>query len=249
MVYRTLLVLLLFPMFAFPFTLVRKDGKVFSGRLVQQSPEGMVIKDSEGVTIKFQAHQIDWNQTTIEIQNQEKPVIVTPAPQPRILREARPVDRWTGEPFTFDFKDIDVKDLFRFIADISGLNVILDPGVRGTVTLKMTDVPWDQALDLITRNQGLGYTIEGNVIRIAPFSKIAQELRARRQAEEERMLSGPLVTRLITLSYAKAEELQGIIRRLLTSKGSVIVDRRTNTLIITDVESNIDNLTGAAAFQ
>src|SRR5262249_50674323 len=65
--------------------------------------------------------------------------------------------QYTGEPFSFDFKDIDIKDLFRFIADISGLNVILDPAVGGKVTLKLTEVPWDQALDLITKNQGLGY--------------------------------------------------------------------------------------------
>ena len=249
MFYRVLLLVLIFPVFAFSHTVVRKDGKIFSGKLIQQSPEGMIIKDSEGVTLKFRAHQIDWDQTTIQIQNQEDPIIVTTVPQrAQITRDVTAANRRTGEPFSFDFKDIDIKDLFRFIADASGLNVILDPGVRGTVTLKLTDVPWDQALDLITRNQGLGYTIEGNVIRIAPFSKIAQELRARREVEREQMLSGPLVTRLITLSYAKADELQAIVRKMLTSRGSVIVDRRTNTMIITDVESNLDNITGVVGF-
>ena len=148
--------------------------------------------------------------------------------------------QYTGEPFSFDFKDIDIKDLFRFIADISGLNVILDPAVKGSVTLKLTEVPWDQALDLITKNQGLGYTIEGNVIRIAPVQKIADEERKRAEAERQQMLSAPLVTKIKSLSYAKTAEVDRVVKRLLTPKGTSIVDTRTNTLIITDINTNID---------
>ena len=149
---------------------------------------------------------------------------------------------YTGEPFSFDFKDIDIKDLFRFIADISGLNVILDPSVRGSVTLKLTEVPWDQALDLITKNQGLGYTIDGNVIRIAPLSKIEAEEAQRRRVAEQQFLSAPLVTKIVPVSYAKAQEVDTIVKRLLTKKGSSIVDRRTNHLIITDIDTNIDSI-------
>jgi type IV pilus assembly protein PilQ len=148
--------------------------------------------------------------------------------------------QYTGEPFSFDFKDIDIKDLFRFIADISGLNVILDPAVRGSVTLKLTEVPWDQALDLITKNQGLGYTIEGNVIRIAPIQKIADEEKKRADAERQQMLSAPLVTKIKPLSYAKATDVDRVVRRLLTPKGSSIIDSRTNQIIITDINTNID---------
>jgi type IV pilus secretin PilQ/predicted competence protein len=148
--------------------------------------------------------------------------------------------QYTGEPFSFDFKDIDIKDLFRFIADISGLNVILDPSVKGSVTLKLTEVPWDQALDLITKNQGLGYTIEGNVIRIAPVQKIADEERKRAEQERQMMLSAPLVTKIKPLSYAKATEVDRVVKRLLTPKGTSIIDNRTNTLIITDINTNID---------
>lgn len=148
--------------------------------------------------------------------------------------------QYTGEPFSFDFKDIDIKDLFRFIADISGLNVILDPAVKGSVTLKLTEVPWDQALDLITKNQGLGYTIEGNVIRIAPVQKIADEERKRAEQERQMMLSAPLVTKIKPLSYAKAADVDRVVKRLLTPKGTSIIDSRTNTLIITDINTNID---------
>ena len=150
--------------------------------------------------------------------------------------------QYTGEPFSFDFKDIDIKDLFRFIADISGLNVILDPGVQGKVTLKLTEVPWDQALDLITKNQNLGYTIEGNVIRIAPISRIEAEERQRKALAEAQELSAPLVTQIKRLSYAKAQQLDAVVRRLLTKKGSSLVDSRTNTMIITDIETNIERV-------
>jgi type IV pilus assembly protein PilQ len=148
--------------------------------------------------------------------------------------------QYTGEPFSFDFKDIDIADLFRFIADISGLNVILDPQVKGSVTLKLTEVPWDQALDLITKNQGLGYAIEGNVIRIAPLSRIAAEERQRAEANRQQMLSAPLMTKIKPLSYAKAMEVDKVVKRLLTEKGSSITDVRTNTIIITDIDTNID---------
>lgn len=150
--------------------------------------------------------------------------------------------QYTGEPFSFDFKDIDIKDLFRFIADISGLNVILDPAVRGSVTLKLTEVPWDQALDLITKNEGLGYTIEGNVIRIAPLSKIVAEERQRAEAEKAQALNAPIITKIRPLSYAKASEVDRVIKRLLTTKGSSIIDNRTNTIIFTDINTNIDSI-------
>jgi len=244
MLHRIFLLIVIVPSFAFSYTVVRSDGRNFSGQLIQQTAQETIIQDAEGVTIKFRANQIDWHETTIRIRNEEE-TRVAKALLPEANYEKKEISRrnynhtqWTGEPFSFDFKDIDIKDLFRFIADISGLNVILDPAVRGTVTLKLTEVPWDQALDLITRNHGLGYTVEGNVIRIAPYSKIEQEEIARRRIEEERMLNAPLITKMIPLSYAKATEMERIIKPFLTKKGSTIVDPRTNTLIITDIETN-----------
>ena len=248
MTYRVFFLVLLLPAFAFSYTVVRNDGKSFSGELIKQTPQETIIKDPAGTTIKFRVNQIDWNQTTAQIQQEEKSRANRNPVQSQNF-ETRQItklesDRWTGEPFSFDFKDIDIKDLFRFIADISGLNVILDPSIRGSVTLKLTDVPWDQVLDLITRNQGLGYMVEGNVIRIAPYSKISQEVKARMDAERQQLLNAPLVTKILPLSYAKAADIERIVKKLLTPKGSVIADTRTNILIITDIESNIDTITG-----
>jgi type II secretory pathway component HofQ len=241
MFFRVLVSVLIFPALAFSYTLVRSDGKIFSGSLIQQTPQETIIKDTDGITIKFLAHQIDWNQTD---HNVEPPQIVqqaAPVKQNQTTEITQP-SQWNGERISFDFKDVDIKDLFRFIADISGLNVILHPAIKGSVTLKLTDVPWDQALDLITRNQSLGYTVEGNVIRIAPITVLAQEARARSEAEQQIALSAPLVTKIKVLSYAKATEMEKIVRRLLTPKGTVIADARSNTLIITDIGSNVEKI-------
>jgi type IV pilus assembly protein PilQ len=242
MFYRVLVSVLIFPAFAFSYTLVRSDGKLFSGSLIQQTPQETIIKDADGVTIKFLAHQIDWNQTSRDVvaPEQARP---EPAPVKQIQStQITEQEKWTGERTSFDFKEIDIKDLFRFIADLSGLNVILHPSIKGSVTLKLTDVPWDQALDVITRNQGLGYTVEGNVIRIAPIAVLGQEAAARARAEQEMVLSAPLVTKIKVLSYAKATEMERIVRRLLTPKGTVIADARSNMLIITDIGSNVEKI-------
>ena len=240
MFYRVFLLVFILPALALSYTVVRSDGRTFSGELILQNPNETILKDEDGVTLRFKSSQIDWNQTTMQIRNDKAQAsrIVAPRQSFEYRKVSSQEHEWTGEPFSFDFKDIDIKDLFRFIADISGLNVILDPGIRGTVTLKLTEVPWDQALDLITRNQGLGYTVEGNVIRIAPLSKIERERADRIRLDEQQMLNAPLMTKMIRLSYAKATEMEPIIRKFLTSKGSTIVDRRTNTLIVTDVETN-----------
>jgi type II secretory pathway component HofQ len=240
MFYRVLVSVLIFPTLAFSYTIVRSDGKSFSGSLIQQTPQETIIKDADGITIKFLAHQIDWNQTSrdVALPEQTRPEPVKQIQTAQIAEQ----EKWTGERTSFDFKEIDIKDLFRFIADISGLNVILHPSIKGSVTLKLTDVPWDQALDVITRNQGLGYTVEGNVIRIAPITVLGQEAAARARAEQEIALSGPLVTKIKVLSYAKATEMERIVRRLLTPKGTVIADARSNMLIITDIGSNVEKI-------
>lgn len=242
MFYRILLSVLIFPAFAFSYTLVRSDGKVFSGSLIQQTSQETIIKDADGITIKFLAHQIDWTQTAHDVAQPEQ---TRPEPAPVKQNQTPQIsepEKWTGERTSFDFKEIDIKDLFRFIADISGLNVILHPSIKGSVTLKLTDVPWDQALDVITRNEGLGYTVEGNVIRIAPITVLGQEAAARMRAEEQIALSAPLVTKIKVLSYAKAVDMEKIVRRLLTPKGTVIADARSNMLIITDIGSNVDKI-------
>ena len=124
---------------------------------------------------------------------------------------------YTGHPISLDFKDGDLQDIFRLFADISGLNVVVNPGVSGKVTLKLTEVPWDQALDLILKTNGLGYTLEDNVIRIAKLTDLQREEQERRKLAEEKALAGDLLVQNFRLSYAKAQELEPTIKRVALS--------------------------------
>ena len=148
--------------------------------------------------------------------------------------------KYHGQRISLNLVDADIKQVFGVFHDISGLNFVLDPAVSGAVTIVVDNVPWDQALDLILKSNGLDMVLEGNVVRIAPVSKLAQEAAARKALNEARELEDPPVTITRTLSYAKAKEIERVIRdAILSPKGKVIVDERTNTLIIRDVPQRI----------
>jgi type IV pilus assembly protein PilQ len=149
--------------------------------------------------------------------------------------------KYTGAPISLDFKDGDLQDIFRLFADISGLNVVVNPGVSGKVTLKLNEVPWDQALDLILKTNSLGYTLEENVIRIARLSDLQKEEQEKRKLAEEKALAGDLVPYRARLSYAKATGLEPTVKKVaLSSRGSITIDERTNTMIITDLQAYVD---------
>ena len=155
---------------------------------------------------------------------------------------------YTGHPISLDFKDGDLQDIFRLFADISGLNVVVNPGVSGKVTLKLTEVPWDQALDLILKTNGLGYTLEDNVIRIAKLSDLQKEEQERRKLAEEKALAGDLLVQNFRLSYAKAKDLEPTVKKVaLSPRGQIITDDRTNTMIITDLAVNLEKTRGLIA--
>ncbi|MGH9336433.1 MAG: AMIN domain-containing protein, partial [Vicinamibacteria bacterium] len=126
---------------------------------------------------------------------------------------------YTGDLISLDFKDGDIQDIFRLFGDISGLNIVVQPGVSGRITLKLVEVPWDQALELILKTHKLGYAVEGNVIRIAPLSELAAEESERRRLAEEKALAGDLFTQTRVLSYSKASELQELLQRNLSPRG------------------------------
>ena len=150
--------------------------------------------------------------------------------------------KFTGTPITLDFKDGDLQDIFRLFADISGLNVVVNPGVSGKVTLKLTEVPWDQALDLILKTNGLGYTLEDNVIRIAKLTDLQKEEQDRRKLEEEKALAGTLEDYTKRISYAKAATIIDVIKKAgaLSPRGQINVDERTNTMIMRDLPAYLD---------
>ncbi len=147
--------------------------------------------------------------------------------------------QYTGELISLDFKDGDIQDIFRLFADISGLNIVVQPGVSGRITLKLVEVPWDQALELILKTNKLGYAVEGNVIRIAPLAELAAEEAERRRLAEEKALAGDLFTQTRVLSYSKASELQELLQRNLSPRGDIVIDERTNTVIYTDLADEV----------
>jgi type IV pilus assembly protein PilQ len=167
---------------------------------------------------------------------QEEP---TPRPeaaqtyQPRAMAESQ--TQFTGEPISLDLKDADIKDVFRTISQLTQLNMVVDPEVRGTVTVQLEDVPWDQALDLILKQNGLGYVLENNIMRIATTAKLQAEQADRARLMEARQAAEPTRTVIKKLSYAKAEEMTRTVRSVMSKRGDIVVDTRTNTMIIREI--------------
>lgn len=157
--------------------------------------------------------------------------------QPGMSRGGR---SYTGTPVSMDFQQADLRAVLRVFAEVSGLNIVIDPAVQGTVDVALKDVPWDQALDVILRANKLGYLVDGTIVRIAPLTVLADEEAQRRKLSEEQSLSGELRVLTKTLSYARAEELQPLLTKsTLSQRGTVVVDARTNTLIITDLAERL----------
>src|SRR6266849_2496010 len=145
--------------------------------------------------------------------------------------------RYTGEPISVNLKDVDLKDFFRLIHEISGLNVVLDPNVKGSLTIVLDEVPWDQALDIVLQNNSLDKQLEGNVLRIATVDTLRKEAEAKRAQQEAEALAVDKVTVTRFLSYAHSKDVVPTIKSFLTQRGDVISDDRTNALIIQDIPS------------
>ena len=152
--------------------------------------------------------------------------------------------RFTGNPVSLDFQGADLRAVLRTFSEISGLNIVIDPAVTGSVDVALRDVPWDQALDIILRANKLGYLVDGTIVRIAPLTVLSEEEAQRRKLTDEQALAGELRVLTKTLSYAKAEELTPLLTKsALSQRGTVNFDVRTNTLIITDLPDRLSTAT------
>ena len=180
--------------------------------------------------------------TLTAAQQPQTQITIVPPTTPQVPTTPTPIPQYQGELISMDIKDYDIKDFFRLISEISGLNVVLDPNIAGTVTLKLTDVPWDQALDVVLKNYQLGGQLQGNVLRIATNPTLQGEQAAQKALRDAQELATPLVTRTFTLNYTKADAVSAILGRLLTPRGTIIQDPRRNALIISDIPSQFGNL-------
>jgi type IV pilus assembly protein PilQ len=149
---------------------------------------------------------------------------------------------FTGRRIDLDLKDADIHNVLRLLADVGQVNVVTADNVTGTVTIRMRNVPWDQALDVVLQSKGLGMIRAGNMIRVAPLADLEKEreMQLARRAQEVKL--APLETRLIPVSYAQAEQLQERARPMLSERGSLAVDARTNVLIARDIAGNLNQI-------
>jgi type IV pilus secretin PilQ/predicted competence protein len=145
--------------------------------------------------------------------------------------------KYTGEPISVNLKDVDLKDFFRLVHEISGLNVVLDPLVHGTLTIVLDDVPWDQALDIVLKNNELSRQLDGNVLRIATVDTLKKEAESRRAQVDAEALAVDKVSITRFLSYAHAKDVLPPIKKFLSQRGDVVADERTNSLIVSDIPS------------
>ena len=179
------------------------------------------------------AYQAD-NSFTIDV----KPIVALSAAEKQKNEFA-----FTGERLSLNFQNIEVRAVLQLIADFTDLNLITSDTVKGNVTLRLKNVPWDHALDIILRSKGLAKIEDGNVISIAP----AEEVAARAKLDETIDAQAPLISESIQVNYAKASDLTALLKTkdnsLLSERGSVGVDQRTNKLLIRDTAKNIDAIT------
>ncbi|HXM65337.1 MAG TPA: type IV pilus secretin PilQ [Candidatus Acidoferrum sp.] len=147
--------------------------------------------------------------------------------------------KYTGEPISVNLKDVDLKDFFRLIHEISGLNVVLDPNVHGTLTIVLDDVPWDQALDIVLKNNDLARELEGNVLRVATVDTLKKEADNRRAQVEAEALAVDKVSVTRFLSYAHAKDVIVTVKKFLSVRGDVVADERTNAVIVNDIPKTL----------
>jgi type IV pilus assembly protein PilQ len=180
-----------------------------------------------------------------------------PAPAPgvpeglRVLSTSGPMSRtigssnqrvYTGEPLSLNLKEADIRDVLRTFADLTGLNIAVDPDVQGKVTVNFNEVPWDQALDIILRQNSLNYVLEGNVLRVGKVDRLASEQQAQRRLEEEQRLNVNTITAVFKLSYARAAQVETLIKEIASPRAKVIIDARTNQVIVSEIPAYLNTI-------
>lgn len=198
------------------------------------------FQDEEQTRIEFSLqnkitfrHQKNANSLSIEIEKRMKDA---------------PVDdqqsNFAGEPISLDFQDVPVRQVLQIIAQVNGFNLVTTDTVTGNVTISLSGVPWDQALDMILKIKGLDKRLEGNILLIAPTEELTARETQQLQSKQQVAELAPLVSTNVQINYAKAQDLAAILKgtenSILTPRGSVAVDERTNTLLLRDTQTSID---------
>jgi type IV pilus assembly protein PilQ len=176
-----------------------------------------------------------------------------PAPAAPVAREPVPAaqpaaealigaGKYSGRRISLDFQDADLVNVMRLFAEVANLNIILAPDVKGKVTVRMVNIPWDQAMDIILKMNGLGYVFEDNILRIASLPALAKEAEDEMRAKDAKKKAEDLFTRVIAINYSTAKTIESTIKKSLSPRGETVVDERTNTLIVKDIARHIDEV-------
>ncbi len=154
--------------------------------------------------------------------------------------------QYTGKPISMNFQDIPVRTVLQLIADFNNFNLVTTDAVQGNITLRLDGVPWEQALDTILQVRGLDKRLDGNILLVAPATELAQQEQQQLENRQAREVLAPLVSEFLQVNYAKAADVVTLLTnentRLLTERGAVAVDDRTNMLVIKDTQQSIDNI-------
>jgi type IV pilus secretin PilQ/predicted competence protein len=214
-----------------PITTVAPNAPVGVSRPVAATKSSAAVKPSQRTA-----------RTATSAQQTQAPAPAPAKPQSTgqvISSEAQ--KKYTGHPISLDFQGADLRAVLRGFSEISGLNMVIDPDVQGTVDIILNDVPWDQALEVILRGNQLDYTVDGTIVRIARVDTLKREQDARQALAKSSADAGTLSVRTFSLSYARAAAAAPLIKRAaLSPRGDVQIDERTNTLIITDLPARLD---------
>src|SRR5437773_126878 len=224
------------PRFALPGELTQPSLTLasFSGKKEAVRPDSTTEPAAAGQAVQQANRAATAMATSVATQATQAPAAAAPA-----------AGKYTGEPISVNLKDVDLKDFFRLIHEISGLNVVLDPAVKGSLTIVLDEVPWDQALDIVLQNNSLDKQLNGNVLRIATRATMKNEAETQRDLEKAQAEAVAPVTVTRVLSYAKAASMAPTLKKFLSSRGDILLDDRSNQVIIRDIPSVIpvlDNL-------
>jgi type IV pilus assembly protein PilQ len=177
---------------------------------------------------------------------------IAPAPQERAESRIQPVagetaivmgaKKYGGRRISLDLQDADLVNVLRLFGELANLNMILSPDVKGKVTVRLVNIPWDQAMEIILKMNGLGYTIEDSILRIASMSALAKEADEEIRTKEAKKKAEDLITRTIPINYSEASKIETTIKKSLSSRGETVVDGRTNTIIVKDIARNVDEV-------
>jgi type IV pilus assembly protein PilQ len=173
-------------------------------------------------------------------------IMPTPVPASAKRGEITAQKRYIGRKVSLDFQDADLSNVLRLLADVSGMNIVIGENVKGKVTLKLINVPWDQALDIVLKMSSLGQVREGTIIRVATLSDLAKQQDEEAHAKDARVKAEDLVTKVIYINYAKVDDLSKTLKKYLSPRGEITVDERTNTLVIKDIDKEVNEAAALA---